>query len=85
TFLGLCAEGLLKGISKDRCATDSVERQYARQAVDWLREHRDTAITPKQLWDKIGNAHIRYDRQMHIVLALWCAGLIEDGEGGVYV
>jgi hypothetical protein len=76
TFLGLCSDGYINGIpAKDY--TDSVERIYARKAVEILKKNPSLADYPCKLWSEIGNDGKFCDSQMEIVVTLWKEGLIK--------
>ncbi|MBL0669795.1 hypothetical protein JD504_03350 [Aeromonas hydrophila] len=81
-FLGLCSEGLVRHISKQRYARAIQSGNYAIKAVRVLQhyEDQDTELpNAVQLWDavmrKVGK-EIVHNGQMDVVLALWKAGLI---------
>jgi hypothetical protein len=75
TFLGLCSDGLIKGILAGEYI-DSVERIYARKAVGILRKNPSLADSLGELWIEIGNGGKSRDSQMEIVVALWKEGEI---------
>jgi serine/threonine protein phosphatase PrpC len=75
TFLGLCSDGFINGIPAKEY-TDSVERCYARKAVEILRKNPSLADSPCRLWSEIGNDGKSSDSQMEIVIALWKEGEI---------
>jgi hypothetical protein len=76
TFLGLCSDGFINGIPPGEY-TDSVERVYARKAVEILRKNPSLADFPAKLWCEIGNDGKSRDSQMEIVIALWKEGDIK--------
>ncbi|MCH3884395.1 DUF6979 family protein [Tenacibaculum aquimarinum] len=76
TFLGLCEEGLVKGISKGDYTKSIKNKEYGLKAITILRENQNTSFTPKQLWDKLELGNKRHNSQMDVVLALWENGLI---------
>jgi hypothetical protein len=75
TFLGLCSDGFITGIQAGEYTT-SVERTYARKAVEILRKNPSLADYPCKLWIEIGNDGKSCDSQMEIVIALWNEGAI---------
>ena len=78
TFLGLCSDGVIKGIPpNDYNAPDNFERIYAQKAVEILRKNPSLADFPRKLWKEIGNGNKCYDSQMDIVCVLWKERLLE--------
>jgi hypothetical protein len=76
TFLGLCEEGLVKGIPAGRYAASKEDRAYAVRAVALLTEetqHWSTSALWRAVTDGAEKAH---KNQMDIVLALWNNNLI---------
>jgi hypothetical protein len=51
-FLGLCKEGLVKGISKGNYTKSIDNKAYAIQAINILKSNPKTMYTPKELWIK---------------------------------
>lgn len=76
TFLGLCEEGLVKGIPKGNYTKSEKNKSYALKAVVILKNNPNKAFTPKELWDKLALGDKRSNSQMDVVLALWESGLI---------
>jgi hypothetical protein len=76
TFLGLCEEGLVKGIPKGNYTKSVKNKEYAIRAVAILKQNKHTTFTPKELWDKLELGNKRSNSQMDVVLALWEHGLI---------
>ena len=75
-FLGLCEEGLVKGIPAGRYTASKENKAYAVQAVVLLTEGaRNWSIG--ELWRAVSNgAEKTHNSQMDVVLALWNNGLI---------
>ena len=75
-FLGLCEEGLVKGIPAGKYTTSKDNKAYAVQAAALLTEGtRKWSIG--ELWQAITNDHEKtHNCQMDVVLALWKNGLI---------
>jgi hypothetical protein len=75
-FLGLCEEGLVKGIPAGRYTTSRDDKAYAVRAVALLTkgtQHWSTSA----LWRAVTNgAETRHNSQMDVVLALWNNDLI---------
>jgi hypothetical protein len=76
TFLGLCAEGLVKGIPKGNYTKSVKNKKYAIKAVTVLKQNTQTTFSPKELWDKLELGDKRSNSQMDVVLALWEHSLI---------
>jgi hypothetical protein len=76
TFLGLCEEGLIKGIHKGDYTKSVKNKEYALKAVAILKQNTETTFSPKELWDKLELGDKRHNSQMNVVLALWEHGLI---------
>lgn len=81
-FLGLCSEGLVRGISRRRYSRAIQSGSYAVKAIRVLQhyEAQHTELpSAVQLWDmvmrKVGK-EIVHNGQMDVVLALWKKELI---------
>jgi len=85
-FLGLCEEGLIKGISAGCYTRSRANKRYALIAVRILREAPALANDRGQLWQKvIGGQQKVHNSQMDVVIALWRAGLIKSpGKSGSF-
>ena len=78
TFLGLCEEGLVRGIPRGTYTRSEKNKRYGVRAVQILRSHSAVAWSAAELWSAVqAGVHKEYNDQMDIVLALWNAGLIE--------
>lgn len=79
-FLGLCEEGLVKGIPCESYTRSKLNKQYAVDAVQLLRERPALADNPDQLWQQIpkDDAAKRENSQMDVVITLWKHRLIAD-------
>ena len=51
-FLGLCSQGLIKGIPKGNYTTSEKNLNYAKEAVRILREDNSLCDNPKCIMDK---------------------------------
>jgi hypothetical protein len=80
TFLGLCEEGLVKGIPKGNYTKSVKNKEYALKAIAILKQNKETTFSPKELWEKLELGDKRYNSQMDIVIALWDHNLIKKGE-----
>ena len=80
-FLGLCEEGLVKGISPGDYCDSEDNKDYAVAAVRVLGEKPELAGKKSALW-KVAVARVRDDpvvpnSQMDVVVSLWDAGFIK--------
>lgn len=75
-FLGLCSEGLIKGIPQGIYGRSSKNREYAVRAVKLLRTNKFLSSQPELLWKKVVGETISSNHQMEVVASLWRAGLI---------
>jgi hypothetical protein len=74
-FLGLCGEGLVKGVHAGTYTKSELNKKYAVQAVKILKEKRQP-ITSRELWNGVlqnlgADLFKRHNSQMDVVLALW--------------
>jgi hypothetical protein len=76
-FLGLCEEGLVRGIPPGRYTSSKDNKGYAIRAVKLLRDgHASTQ--PQELWSAVVNgAQKAHNSQMDVVIALWEHGFID--------
>ena len=75
-FLGLCEEGLVKGIPAGHYAASADNKSYAVRAVALLTEGKQNWST-STLWRAVEDDPERtHNGQMDIVLALWKNDLI---------
>lgn len=75
-FIGLCENNLIKGIEIKNSDKESLNKNYAVEAVKVLKNDKKN-YTSKELWEEIGNKDKKHNSQMNIVLALWKKGMIE--------
>ena len=76
-FLGLCEEGLVKGIPPGDYTKSVKNKQYAIDAVRLLRLDPTLAGSKKLLWQEaIGERRIKHNQQMDVVVMLWERGLL---------
>ncbi|MGH8427419.1 MAG: DUF6979 family protein [Bryobacteraceae bacterium] len=77
TFLGLCESGLVKGVPGGSYTRARLNKQYAVDAVQLLRERPALANDPDQIWHLvIGRGTKVENSQMDVVVTLWQRGLI---------
>lgn len=82
-FLGLCEEGLIRGIPKGKYVykPDSLNKMYAIEAVRLLRKNSALVNDKNRLWKEVMNGQRKsHNSQMDVVLALWNKGLIIQEE-----
>ena len=76
-FLGLCEDGLIRGIDPGNYTRSQKNKQYAVDAVDVLRRHPHLAHGAQGLWiEVLTGVSKKHNQQMNIVIALWNRGLI---------
>jgi hypothetical protein len=77
TFLGLCEEGLVKGIPAGSYTRSVKNKRYALNAVSLLKNNPELAHNAKKLWKMVMAGEDKsHNAQMDVVTALWKAGLI---------
>lgn len=77
-FLGLCEEGLIRGIPTGSYTRSLDNKAYAIQAVEILRTHQKTGWTVMELWSLVMRGkRKKHNEQMDVVLSLWEAGFIQ--------
>jgi hypothetical protein len=75
-FLGLCEEGLVKGIPAGHYTASKDNKQFAVRAVAFLVE-KEQHSSRSELWQAATNgAGKKENGQMDVVLALWNNNLI---------
>ena len=76
-FLGLCEEGLVKGIPPGDYTESVKNKQYAVDAVRLLRLDPALAGDKMLLWQRVlGKRTIIHNDQMDVVASLWERGLL---------
>lgn len=77
-FLGLCEEGLVKGIPAGKYMASKDDKAYAVQAVALLAEGKQS-WSVNGLWRAVSSDPEKtHNSQMDVVMALWKNGLIVD-------
>jgi len=74
-FLGLCSQGLIRGIEPGTYSKTTKNGEYAIRAVDILKRNRFLASQPEMLWKKIAGTKT-HNHQLDVVVGLWEADLI---------
>lgn len=77
TFLGLCEEGLVKGVPKGNYTNSVKNKEYALKAIEILKWQKTTTFSQKELWEKLVLGEKKHNSQMDVVLALWKNDLIK--------
>lgn len=80
TFLGLCEEGLVKGVPKGNYTKSVKNKEYALKAVNVLKSNHNKIFTSKELWEQLELGDKKHNSQMDVVLALWENNLIKKNE-----
>jgi hypothetical protein len=75
-FLGLCEEGLVKGIPRGQYTASKEDKAYAVRAAALLAEGTQS-WSRSTLWQAVtDDPHKAHDSQLDVVLALWKNGMI---------
>jgi hypothetical protein len=76
-FLGLCEEGLVKGIPRGIYTISAKNKGYAVRAISLLKRDPSYCSNIAGLWNAvIGGVEKKHNSQMDVVLALWNSKLI---------
>jgi hypothetical protein len=76
-FLGLCEEGLIKGIPQGSYCNSVKNKRYALSALAQIQQNPSLSKQPKLLWEKVlKGEHKTHNSQMDVVIALWNSGLL---------
>jgi hypothetical protein len=75
-FLGLCEEGLIRGIPGGRYTRSKKNKKYAVQAVVVLKQNPILVADPACLWSEVMRESKVHNHQMDVVVSLWNNGLI---------
>jgi hypothetical protein len=78
-FLGLCEEGLVRGIRSGHYTRSQKNKRYAVDAVALLQADPSLAHHEALLWSRaVAGENIAPNAQMDVVIALWDNGLINS-------
>lgn len=77
-FLGLCNEGMIRGLPPSGYAKPGKNGEYAVTAVNILRSNRFLATQPDLLWTKVAGRTKSSNSQMEVVIGLWEANCINS-------
>ncbi|ETT77494.1 hypothetical protein C173_03224 [Paenibacillus sp. FSL R7-277] len=77
-FLGLCEEGLVRGVPSGTYITrpNNKNKAYAVEAVKLLKVNPELASDRSVLWKELIKGDKKHNEQMHVVIALWESKLI---------
>lgn len=77
-FLGLCSDGLVRGVSLGTYTKSKDNKGYAVKAVQLLKQDPSFAERPRDLWHAILDGQEKVENsQTDVVIALWNAGAID--------
>jgi hypothetical protein len=77
-FLGLCDEGLVRGVPAGTYTRSIDNKAYALRAVELLRSTPELASRGRRtLWNRVDAKAASHNSQMDVVLALHQNGLLE--------
>jgi hypothetical protein len=75
-FLGLCGEGLVKGVRRGQYTTSKDNKRYALEAIKLLKETPRLGGDPDALWRAVPGHPLHENGQMEVVISLWSRSLI---------
>ena len=78
-FLGLCQEGVVRGIPPGRYTNSKENKEYAIEAVRILQQEPALCSNLEALWKKVmkrKDKNINSNGQMEVVVSLWNDSLI---------
>jgi hypothetical protein len=71
-FLGLCEEGIVKGVPIGQYTRSKKNKEYAIAAYHLLTEYQRLAANEEELWQRVTERKgVRQNQQMDVVLSLW--------------
>lgn len=77
TFLGLCEDGFVRGIPPGNYSRSQLNKGYAIESVNLLRQNPNLARDSVKLWSTIQRGEEKVENgQMDVVLSLWSIGAI---------
>ncbi len=77
-FLGLCEDGLVKGIAPGNYTRSKKNKKYATNAIRVLQKQPSLVDEPNSLWKIVTDGDsILHNQQMNVVIALWRNGFIK--------
>lgn len=79
-FLGLCEDGVVRGVAPGSYTRSRLNKSYALEAVLLLKANRALADDYDALWRAVMRGTKKVENeQMDVVLSLWERGLINIG------
>jgi hypothetical protein len=75
-FLGLCEEGMIKGVPLGSYCSSLKNKSYAVKAVNLLKHNPEYQNNKNALWAKAVGEYKAHNNQMDVVIALWENDLI---------
>ena len=76
-FLGLCEEGIVKGIPGGRYTRSKKNKEYALNAIRILKRSPGLVENKSALWNRVmAGVEKSHNGQMDVVTALWDEGLV---------
>lgn len=76
TFLGLCEEGIVKGVPAGNYTKSTDNKDYAITAVNLIKKKPTLGEDRQLLWEMVAGYEKQHNSQMDVVLSLWYNGLI---------
>ncbi|MDY4079543.1 MAG: hypothetical protein SOY42_12295 [Clostridium sp.] len=76
TFLGLCEEGMVKGVPKGNYTTSIKNKGYALKAIELLKNNKSLSNNPRRMWIMINGEEKTHNSQMEVVCELYKEGLL---------
>lgn len=70
-YLGLCEDGLVRGIPLGDYTGSELNKMYAVKAVCEIRKDPELQNKPGELWQRVIGKETRKNSQMDVVIALW--------------
>ncbi|NRR19755.1 DUF6979 family protein [Brevibacillus sp. MS2.2] len=85
-FLGLCEEGLIKGIESGSYCKSQKNKGYALRAVEAINNDPTLVNDKKKLWEYASNGSgISHNHQMDVVISLWNTKLLTSRTEVTYI
>jgi len=69
--LGLCEEGMVKGVVSGNYCRSKKNKDYAIKAVKLLNKFPEMAENKILLWNNVAGASKAHNNQLDVVIALW--------------
>ncbi|WP_163855571.1 DUF6979 family protein [Paenibacillus elgii] len=78
TFLGLCEEGLIKGVISGEYTKSKKNKGYGIKAIELISKNPSLLKSTDILWELVlDGKNISHNSQMDVVTSLWLNNLIE--------